>query len=131
MVCEWGMSELGPLTFGKVEGEIFLGRDFGRTQDYSEETANLIDAEVRRIVTQMYDRAKKLIEENERVMHRLARTLLEKEVLDGEEVLQIIAEETGADISKLRKSGPPKPPILPGTPEIAGGEIGPLVPEPA
>ena len=65
-------------------------------------------------------------------MHRLARTLLEKEVLDGEEVLQIIAEETGADISKLRKTGPPKPPILPGaTPEVADGTIGPLVPEPA
>jgi cell division protease FtsH len=126
------MSELGPLTFGKVEGEIFLGRDFGRTQDYSEETANQIDAEVKRIVTAAYNRAEKIINENEKVMHRLARTLLEKEVLDGEEVLQIIAEETGVDISKLRKSGPPKPPILPGpTPEMADGKIGPLVPEPA
>jgi cell division protease FtsH len=132
MVCEWGMSELGPLTFGKVEGEIFLGRDFGRTQDYSEETANQIDAEVKRIVTAAYGRATKIIEDHEKVMHRLARTLLEKEVLDGEEVLQIIAEETGADISKLRKTGPPKPPILPGaTPEVADGTIGPLVPEPA
>jgi cell division protease FtsH len=131
MVCEWGMSEMGPLTFGKVDGEIFLGRDFGRTQDYSEQTANQIDSEVRKIVTTAYDRATRIIEENEKVMHRLARTLLEKEVLDGEEVLQIIAEETGADISKLRKSGPPKPPILPGTPEVAGGTIGPMVPEPA
>jgi cell division protease FtsH len=131
MVCEWGMSELGPLTFGKVEGEIFLGRDFGRTQDYSEETANQIDAEVKRIVTTAYTRAAAIISDNEKAMHRLARTLLEKEVLDGEEVLQIIAEETGTDISKLRKSGPPKPPILPGTPEVAGGQIGPLVPEPA
>jgi cell division protease FtsH len=120
------------LTFGKIEGEIFLGRDFGRTQDYSEETANQIDAEVKRIVTAAYTRAEKIINDNEKVMHRLARTLLEKEVLDGEEVLQIIAEETGADISKLRKSGPPKPPILPGpTPEVAEGKIGPLVPEPA
>jgi len=131
MVCEWGMSEMGPLTFGKVDGEIFLGRDFGRTQDYSEQTANQIDSEVKKIVTTAYDRATRIIEENEKVMHRLARTLLEKEVLDGEEVLQIIAEETGADISKLRKSGPPKPPILPGTPEVAGGTIGPMVPEPA
>ena len=131
MVCEWGMSELGPLTFGKVDGEVFLGRDFGRTQDYSQETANRIDAEVRRIVTTAYDRATKIIGEHENVMHRLARTLLEKEVLDGEEVLQIIAEETGTDISKIRKSGPPKPPILPGATEVAGGDIGPLVPEPA
>ncbi len=132
MVCEWGMSEMGPLTFGRPEQEIFLGRDFGRTQDYSESTANQIDAEVKRIVTTAYDKAKKLIDENEKAMHRIARTLLEKEVLDGDEVLQIIAEESGTDISKLRKSGPPKPPIMPGpTPEVADGTIGPLVPEPA
>ncbi len=132
MVCEWGMSEMGPLTFGRPEQEIFLGRDFGRTQDYSESTANQIDAEVKRIVTSAYDRAKKIIDDNEKAMHRIARTLLEKEVLDGDEVLQIIAEESGTDISKLRKSGPPKPPIMPGpTPEVADGNIGPLVPEPA
>ena len=132
MVCEWGMSDLGPLTFGKVEGEIFLGRDFGRTQDYSGETANQIDAEVKKIVIRAYERAKKILTENTKVMHRLARTLLEKEVLDGEEVLQIIAEETGTDIAKLRKAGPPKPPIVPGaTSDVAGGHVGPLVPEPA
>ncbi len=132
MVCEWGMSELGPLTFGKTEGEVFLGRDFGRNQDYSEATANLIDAEVRRIVTAAYDRAKKLIGDNEKSMHRLARTLLEKEVLDGEEVLQILADETGIDIAKLRKSGPPRPPIVapPGIPEPSG-DMGSLLPEPA
>ena len=132
MVCEWGMSEMGPLTFGKPEGEIFLGRDFGRTQDYSESTANQIDAQVKKIVTEAYQRAETLIRENEKVMHRLARTLLEKEVLDGEEVLQIIAEENGTDISKLRKTGPPRPPIVPppGAPEVAG-DVGPLVPEPA
>jgi cell division protease FtsH len=132
MVCEWGMSELGPLTFGKADGEVFLGRDFGRHQDYSEATANLIDAEVRRIITSAYDRAKKIISDNEKSMHRLARTLLEKEVLDGEEVLQILAEETGVDIAKLRKSGPPKPPIVtpPAVPE-ASGDVGGLLPEPA
>jgi cell division protease FtsH len=133
MVCEWGMSELGPLTFGKVDGEIFLGRDFGRTQDYSEATANQIDAEVRRIVTAAYERASRIIADHEKAMHRLARTLLEKEVLDGEEVLQILAEETGVDVAKLRKAGPPKPPIVtpPGAPVVAGDEVGPLVPEPA
>ena len=132
MVCEWGMSELGPLTFGKPEGEIFLGRDFGRTQDYSESTANQIDAQVKKIVTQAYKSAEKIVTDHEKVMHRLARTLLEKEVLDGEEVLQIIAEETGTDVSRLRKSGPPRPPIVtpPGAPEVAG-DVGPLVPEPA
>jgi cell division protease FtsH len=132
MVCEWGMSDLGPLTFGKVEGEIFLGRDFGRTQDYSEETANQIDAEVKKIVTRAYERAKKILTDNTKVMHRLARTLLEREVLDGEEVLQIIAEETGVDIAKLRKAGPAKPPIVSGgASDVAGGHVGPLVPEPA
>jgi cell division protease FtsH len=132
MVCEWGMSDMGPLTFGKVEGEIFLGRDFGRTQDYSEATANEIDSEVKKIVNKAYERARQIIEENQKAMHRLARTLLEKEVLDGEEVLQIIAEETGTDISRLRKAGPPKPPVLPGgAAEVAGGQVGPLVPEPA
>ncbi|HEX9304457.1 MAG TPA: ATP-dependent zinc metalloprotease FtsH [Thermoanaerobaculia bacterium] len=132
MVCEWGMSEMGPLTFGKPEGEIFLGRDFGRTQDYSESTANQIDAQVKKIVTEAYQRAETIIRENEKVMHRLARTLLEKEVLDGEEVLQIIAEENGTDVSKLRKTGPPRPPIVtpPGAPEVAD-DVGPLVPEPA
>jgi cell division protease FtsH len=132
MVCEWGMSDLGPLTFGRPEGEIFLGRDFGRTQDYSEATANQIDAEVKKIVTRAYERAKKIIMDNEKAMHRLARTLLEKEVLDGDEVLQIIADESGTDVSKLRKTGPPKPPIVPGAPqEVGGGKVGPLVPEPA
>jgi cell division protease FtsH len=132
MVCEWGMSDLGPLTFGKPEQEIFLGRDFGRTQDYSESTANQIDAEVKRIVMTSYAQARKLIDEHQKAMHRIARTLLEKEVLDGDEVLQIIADESGLDVAKLRKTGPPKPPILPGaTPEIADGSIGPLVPEPA
>ena len=132
MVCEWGMSDMGPLTFGRPEQEIFLGRDFGRTQDYSESTANQIDAEVKRIVTKAYDEAQKLINDHEKAMHRLARTLLEKEVLDGDEVLQIIADESGTDVSKLRKSGPPKPPLMPGTPsEIVDGTVGPLVPEPA
>jgi cell division protease FtsH len=134
MVCEFGMSTLGPLTFGRAEGEIFLGRDFSRAPDYSESTANMIDAEVKRIATEAYGRAKKILQDHEKVMHRLARTLLEKEVLDGEEVLALIAEETGVDIAKLRKAGParpPSPPLHPGGLEPAGGVGGPLVPEPA
>jgi cell division protease FtsH len=133
MVCEFGMSTLGPLTFGRAEGEIFLGRDFSRAPDYSESTANMIDAEVKRIATDAYGRAKKILQDHVKVMHRLARTLLEKEVLDGEEVLALIAEETGVDIAKLRKAGParpPSPPLHPGGLEPAGG-VGPLVPEPA
>jgi cell division protease FtsH len=124
---------MGPLTFGKPDQEIFLGRDLGRRADYSEATAIQIDNEVKRIVTSAYERGRKLIDENQKAMHRIARTLLEKEVLDGEEILAIIAEETGTDVSKLRKTGPPKPPPAapPGAPATAGDAPGGLVPEPA
>ncbi len=132
MVCEWGMSGMGPLTFGKPDQEIFLGRDLGRRPDYSEATAIQIDNEVKRIVTSAYERGRKLIDEHQKAMHRIAKTLLEKEVLDGEEILAIIAEETGTDVSKLRKTGPPKPPPVapPGAPATAEPPGG-LVPEPA
>jgi cell division protease FtsH len=133
MVCEWGMSSLGPLTFGKPDQEIFLGRDLGRRADYSEATAIQIDNEIKRIVTTAYEHGRKLIEENQKAMHRIAKTLLEKEVLDGEEILAIISEEAGTDISKLRKTGPPKPPPVapPGAPATAGDTAGGLLPEPA
>jgi cell division protease FtsH len=94
MVCEWGMSErLGPLTFGKKEEEIFLGREFARHRDYSEETARLIDSEVRSIVNQGYEKAKEIIQQNLETLHRLANTLLEKEVLDGRQIDLIIRGE--------------------------------------
>lgn len=84
MVCEWGMSEkLGPMTFGKKEEEIFLGRDFTQKVDYSENTAIEIDAEVRRIIQESYHRAKDLLKTNLRLLHKVAEMLLEKEVLDG------------------------------------------------
>jgi len=132
MVCEWGMSSLGPLTFGKPDQEIFLGRDLGRRADYSEATAIQIDNEIKRIVTTAYQHGRKLIEENQKAMHRIAKTLLEKEVLDGEEILAIISEEAGTDISKLRKTGPPNPPPVapPGAPATADSPGG-LLPEPA
>jgi cell division protease FtsH len=91
MVCEWGMSdELGPLTFGKKEEQIFLGREIAQHRDYSEETANKIDQEVNKIVTSSYEKAKRLIIENVNALHRLARALLEKESLDGKEIDEII-----------------------------------------
>ncbi len=94
MVCEWGMSErLGPLTFGKKEEEIFLGREFARHRDYSEETARVIDDEVRTIVTQCYERAKGIINANMAILHKLANALLEKEVLDGNQIEAIITGE--------------------------------------
>ncbi|MGH7784591.1 MAG: ATP-dependent zinc metalloprotease FtsH, partial [Candidatus Binatia bacterium] len=91
MVCEWGMSEkLGPMTFGKKEEEIFLGRDFTQRVDYSESTAIEIDSEVRRIIQESYMRAKGLLESNIGLLHKVAETLLEKEVLDGSEIDAIV-----------------------------------------
>ena len=91
MVCEWGMSEkLGPLTFGKNEEHIFLGREFARHKDYSEDTAMLIDAEIRRIVTDCASKARQILEENLERLHALARALLERESLDGEEIARIL-----------------------------------------
>jgi cell division protease FtsH len=96
MVCEWGMSErLGPMTFGKKEEEIFLGRDFTQRVDYSENTAIEIDAEVRRIIQESYDRAKELLQSNLRLLHKVAESLLEKEVLDGSEIDAIVREFSG------------------------------------
>jgi len=92
MVCEWGMSEkLGPLTFGKREEPIFLGREFARQQDYSEETAVLIDAEVKQIVLDCASRARQVLEEKIGKLHGVARALLEHESLNGEEIARILA----------------------------------------
>jgi len=91
MVCEWGMSEkLGPMTFGKKEEEIFLGRDFTQKSDYSKNTAIEIDAEIRRIMQESYRQAKDLLTTNLRLLHKVAEQLLEKEVLDGLEIDAIV-----------------------------------------
>jgi cell division protease FtsH len=94
MVCEWGMSEkLGPLAFGKKEEQIFLGREFAQHRDYSEDTARLIDNEIRAIVTQSYEKARDIIQKNMATLHQLANALLEKEVLDGNQIDSIIKGE--------------------------------------
>ena len=91
MVCEWGMSEaMGPLTYGKKEEQIFLGREIAQHQDYSEQTAVKIDKEVQRLVLHSYARAKEILETNRTPLIRLAETLLEFETLDGEEVEAVI-----------------------------------------
>jgi cell division protease FtsH len=87
MVCRWGMSEkLGPLAFGKSEGEVFLGRDFSATKDYSEDTARQIDAEVRGIVIGCYENGKRLLTEHKEALQRIADALVEYETLDAEDV---------------------------------------------
>src|SRR5271163_1717783 len=91
MVCEWGMSQdLGPMTFGRKEEQIFLGRDIAHQKDYSEHTAIEIDREVRRIIQKSYDKARTLLSEDLPLLHSLAERLLEKEVLDGAEVEAIV-----------------------------------------
>jgi cell division protease FtsH len=103
MVCEWGMSQLGPLSFGKKEEQIFLGREIAQHRDYSEATAMKIDEQVRGLVEDAYLRASQIIVKHSGALVRIAETLLEREVLDGAEVMALIegvpaaAEPAGAD----------------------------------
>ena len=90
MVCEWGMSQLGPLTFGKKEEQIFLGREIAQHRDYSEDTAIKIDQEVRRIVDDGYKAAVDVLSNSRDTLDKIARTLLEREVLDANEIQMII-----------------------------------------
>ncbi|MEW6273074.1 MAG: ATP-dependent zinc metalloprotease FtsH [Thermodesulfobacteriota bacterium] len=91
MVCEWGMSEkLGPMTFGNKEENIFLGRDFNQASGYSESTAQEIDAEIRSFVSRGYERARALLSENLEALHKIAKALLEREVLDSNEIDELL-----------------------------------------
>jgi cell division protease FtsH len=97
MVCEWGMSEsLGPLAFGQKDEQIFLGREISQHRDYSEKTAQEIDREIRGIVTGCYERAEQVLKKNIKRLHALAKTLLERESLTGEEIDQIIQKGASA-----------------------------------
>ncbi|MBN1840842.1 MAG: ATP-dependent zinc metalloprotease FtsH [Deltaproteobacteria bacterium] len=92
MVCEWGMSEkLGPLTFGQKDEQIFLGREFAQHRDYSENTAVLIDGEVSQLVSEAYEKAKKILQENIDTLHAIANALLERETLLESDIDAIIA----------------------------------------
>jgi len=116
MVCEWGMSEkLGPLTFGKKEEAIFLGREFAQHQDYSERTAAEIDHEVREIVMRNYDRSKELLQGHLVELHALAEALLERETLNAEEINQVIRGEKMAPVKPAAPIGArSRPQSMPG-----------------
>ena len=90
MVCEWGMSDLGPLTFGKKEEQIFLGREIAQHRDYSEDTAIKIDQEVRKLVSNGYTTAKQILTDNRDTLERIARALIEREVLDANEIKLLV-----------------------------------------
>jgi len=95
MVTRWGMSDaLGPLQYAEAEEEVFLGYSVNRTRNMSNETAQAIDKEIRRIVEQGYDRAKSVLEEHIAQLHGLANALLEYETLSGDEIKKVIAGET-------------------------------------
>jgi len=111
MVCEWGMSEkMGPLTFGKKEEEIFLGREIAKHRDYSEQTAQQIDEEVKSIVLHAEKRAEELLSANVEKLHLLANALLEKEILDGEEIDKVLRGEELTPVTTLaiQENGPKK-----------------------
>jgi cell division protease FtsH len=130
MVCEWGMSSLGPLTFGKKEEQIFLGRELAQHRDFSEETAREIDSEVRRLVNTGYEKAKAIILENRDVLVRIALALLEREVLDANELkliiegkqlpARVIPQKGDDGVQQVLKPEPGRAPgIAPGKPSPA------------
>jgi cell division protease FtsH len=103
MVCEWGMSEkLGPLAYGKNEEELFLGREVTKHNEYSEKTAQAIDDEIRAIVTKGMERAEKILEENIDELHKLSAELLEREILDAEEISKILQ---GEELPPAKRNG--------------------------
>jgi cell division protease FtsH len=125
MVCEWGMSTLGPLTFGKKEEQIFLGREIAQHRDYSEDTAIKIDLEVRRLVDEGYTKAKGLLSGNRDTLEKIALALLEREVLDANEI-KLLVEGKELPPVKLPSKDDGVQQVLkpePGRPGIAkGGE---------
>ena len=109
MVCEWGMSDLGPLAFGKKDEAIFLGREITQHRDYSEDTAIQIDKEVRRIVKDGYENAKRILSGNRDTLERIAQALLEREVIDANEVKMLMEGKTLPDKPRTPPQAPPAP----------------------
>ncbi|MFW5487752.1 MAG: ATP-dependent zinc metalloprotease FtsH [Desulfovibrio sp.] len=120
MVCQWGMSDkLGPLSFGDNTEQVFLGKELIHNKDYSEDTARLIDSEVRRFIDEAHEQARSLLREHEAVMHRMAEALLERETISGKDI----------DLLMQNKKLPPMPPATNGSPSTppandGGGEGG-------
>ena len=86
MVCQWGMSDLGPLTFGERDDLIFLGRELTAHKNFSEKTAEMIDEEVKKIINRNYERSHRLLEENRDQLEAIAKLLLEKEIISSDEI---------------------------------------------
>ena len=122
MVCEWGMSEeLGPLTYGKKEEQIFLGREIAQHRDFSEETARQIDVAVKRIIVEAADKVTRLIEDNRDILTRMAEDLLEKETIVLEDIVGMIEElRPGQYSDKLKPQKPTaRPKARPQAPPVS------------
>jgi len=117
MVCDWGMSDLGPLAFGKKDEQIFLGREIAQHRDYSEDTAIAIDREVKKIVSGAYQRARNILEVNRGAVERVAMALLEREVLDAADIKLLIDDKPLPERPPLPPAG--APPVPTKEPQVA------------
>jgi cell division protease FtsH len=124
MVCEWGMSNLGPLAYGKKEEAIFLGREIAQHRDFSEDTAVQIDKEVKRIVNEAYEKAQRIVQANRDTLDRIAQALLVREVIDANEVKMLME---GKPLPEKPRTPPTTPPqAAPGTdPKVVRPELRP------
>src|SRR5437879_1457062 len=126
MVCEFGMSELGPLTFGKKEEQIFLGREINQHRDYSEDTAIKIDQQVQRLINNGYESAKGILTTERQTLIRIAEALLEREVLDAADIKLLMENK---DLPPMNKPDDPNPPLQqvlkPERKPVTGGEPAP------
>ena len=128
MVCEWGMSSLGMISFTESNDYVFLGRDMGRSREHSEATAQLIDAEVKRIIDQAYERAKILLEANRANVEKIAKALLEYETLDASHIKEIIEFGEIRNPPIMEVAPPPLPPPPSGAPSGLPESIKPALP---
>ena len=127
MVCQWGMSDLGPLSFGERDDLIFLGRELAAHKNFSEHTAELIDNEVKKIVGKAFDQAKSLIDANRDKLFKIAEALLEKEILSSDEIAALIGSKPGEaqaePVSSQTETVQQPAEQQPAKPETAGGEL--------
>ena len=125
MVCDWGMSELGPLSFGKKEEAIFLGREINQHRDYSESTAVRIDDQVQKIIMTAYQGARGILNSNRDALDRIANALLEREVLDANEIAMLIEGKPLPDRPKVTPPSPPSPLLSTDPKPVARPELRP------
>src|SRR5690606_8725626 len=127
-LCEWGMSELGPLAFGGGDEPVFLGRDYVQRTEFSEDTAVRIDREIERLVRGGYEAARAILDEHRDLLDLVAQDLLERESLDGCEVYRRIYEKTGSKLGPIAHPAPPDKPAP--TDAEEGSKVGASSPRP-